>query len=324
VNGNLNLYPVDQPTRSRSTGRPCPLEIDRSASLAVSLVEVASGGRSSRTSSATRSAHAWPARLFAREPYRPGRIPLVFVHGTNSSAARWADMVNDLENDPRIRTQLPVLVLQLRQRQPDPVLGDAVAEGAQGNRRPARSRRPRSLRAPDGDRRDTARAALLTKMTVVDSGSMFWEEFSDVPFDQAQMSEQSRALVEQTMFVKPLPFVTRVIFISTPHQGSYLTGWSLVPRLAARLISLPRDLVTLSTDLANPANRAMKMQRLPTALDNHVAGAAVHQSPGESAGRSRRHLPLDHPGVGDGPLEDEVDGVVAYKSATSRASSRRW
>ena len=28
---------------------------------------------------------------------------MVFVHGTASSAARWADLVNDLLSDPRIR-----------------------------------------------------------------------------------------------------------------------------------------------------------------------------------------------------------------------------
>ena len=173
-----------------------------------------------------------PARLFAREPYRPGRIPLVFVHGTNSSPARWADMVNDLENDPRIRTRYQFWFFSYDSGNPIAVLRDAVAAGAHGSRRQARSRRPRSLphqMVVVGH----SQGGLLTKMTVVDSGSVFWEQLSDTPFDQAQLSEQSRALVEQALFVKPLPFVTRVIFISTPHQGSYLTSWSLVPRLAA-------------------------------------------------------------------------------------------
>ena len=42
-------------------------------------------------------------RLTAVQPYRRGRIPVVLVHGTGSSPGRWADMVNDLMNDPRIR-----------------------------------------------------------------------------------------------------------------------------------------------------------------------------------------------------------------------------
>ena len=314
VNGDLNLYPVDQRDTIEIDGTPVPLEIDRSASLAVSLVEVGFWRQELSNFLGNAIGTRRPARLFAREPYRAGRIPLVFVHGTNSSAARWADMVNDLENDPRIRTRYQFWFFSYDSGNPIPysamLLRKALTE---------------TVARLDPDGRDPcahqmvvvghSQGGLLTKMTVVDSGSVFWKEFSDVPFDQVQMSEQSRELVEQTMFVKPLPFVTRVIFISTPHQGSYLTGWTLVPRLAARLISLPRDLVTLSTDLANPANRAMKMQRLPTALDN--------MSPGQPFIKALASLPVapgvtSHsiiPVVGDGPLEDEVDGVVAYKSA---------
>ena len=40
--------------------------------------------------------------LFFTSPYRPGRIPVVFVHGTASSPARWAEMVNELASDSRI------------------------------------------------------------------------------------------------------------------------------------------------------------------------------------------------------------------------------
>ncbi len=40
--------------------------------------------------------------LFMLNPYRRGRIPVVFVHGTASSPARWAEMVNELMGDPVI------------------------------------------------------------------------------------------------------------------------------------------------------------------------------------------------------------------------------
>ena len=34
-------------------------------------------------------------------PHRAGRMPLVLVHGTASSPARWAELVNELSNDSR-------------------------------------------------------------------------------------------------------------------------------------------------------------------------------------------------------------------------------
>ena len=45
------------------------------------------------------------AGLVALRPYKDTRIPAVFVHGTNSSPGRWADMVNDLLADPRLRNR---------------------------------------------------------------------------------------------------------------------------------------------------------------------------------------------------------------------------
>jgi hypothetical protein len=39
-------------------------------------------------------------------PYRAGRTPVVLVHGTASSPARWADMVNELQNDPVLRERI--------------------------------------------------------------------------------------------------------------------------------------------------------------------------------------------------------------------------
>src|SRR6185503_19591437 len=39
--------------------------------------------------------------LFMLHPHKSGRIPVVLVHGTASSPARWAELVNELENDPR-------------------------------------------------------------------------------------------------------------------------------------------------------------------------------------------------------------------------------
>ena len=44
-----------------------------------------------------------PTKLTFAQPFQPGRIPVVFVHGTASSVGRWADMLNDLLNDPGVR-----------------------------------------------------------------------------------------------------------------------------------------------------------------------------------------------------------------------------
>ncbi|MFM7127787.1 MAG: esterase/lipase family protein, partial [bacterium] len=43
------------------------------------------------------------ASVFLNEPYRPGKIPVLFVHGLWSSPRTWTDMNNMLLADPEIR-----------------------------------------------------------------------------------------------------------------------------------------------------------------------------------------------------------------------------
>ena len=43
--------------------------------------------------------------LFMLHPYHPNMIPVVFVHGTASSPARWAEMANELLGDYKIASR---------------------------------------------------------------------------------------------------------------------------------------------------------------------------------------------------------------------------
>ena len=80
--------------------------------------------------------------LYMLHPYLPGLIPVVFVHGTASSPARWAEMANELLGDPAIasRYQLwffiynsgnPIVLSAMRLR-------ESLAGGAQRRRSPGK------------------------------------------------------------------------------------------------------------------------------------------------------------------------------------------
>ena len=43
-----------------------------------------------------------PGELYFVEPYRPGKIPVVFIHGLLSEPSTWADPVNDLRAVPQV------------------------------------------------------------------------------------------------------------------------------------------------------------------------------------------------------------------------------
>src|SRR5206468_7968301 len=72
----------------------------------------------------------------AIEPHRRGRIPVVLVHGTASSPFRWADMVNDLLEDRRIRDHCEFWLFSYSTGNPIPysaLLLREVLEGAVQN-----------------------------------------------------------------------------------------------------------------------------------------------------------------------------------------------
>ena len=46
--------------------------------------------------------------LYMLHPYHPNLIPVVFVHGTASSPARWAEMANELLGDPAIASHYQI------------------------------------------------------------------------------------------------------------------------------------------------------------------------------------------------------------------------
>jgi pimeloyl-ACP methyl ester carboxylesterase len=317
LHGRFDLYAATEADTVTIDGQQLPLETDRTASIATTLAETAFWKQELSSFLGSAVGIHQTARLVATEPYRPGRIPVVFVHGTNSSPGRWADMENDLLDDPRIRQRFQFWFFSYDS-------GNPIGYSAMLLRRALRD----AVARFDPSGRDAclhhmvvmghSQGGLLTKMTAIDSGSQFWDQISPMPFDQVRLSDTSRALLEEVLFVKPLPFVDRVVFISTPHRGSYLAGFGIVRRLAAKMISMPRDLVGVGTDLfavRDPTQRISSLERFPTSIDN--------MSPGNTFIKTLAGIPIA-PGVhahsiipveGDGPLADEVDGVVAYKSA---------
>ena len=173
---------------------------------------------------------------------------MVLVHGTASSPARWAEMVNELLGDRAIASRYPIWLFIYNSGNPIVLSAMRLRESLQAVRR-------------DVDPQGTDRAlnqlvvighsqgGLLTKMMVVNSGNRFWSNVTQVPFDQANLDPETHDLASRAMFFKPQPYVTRVIFIATPHRGSFLAG-NYVGKLGNKLINLPGGLAKTAAGLA--------------------------------------------------------------------------
>ena len=158
--------------------------------------------------------------------HRRGRIPVVFVHGTASSPARWAQHVERARQRPSHPRALPVLVLLLRHRQSDRVLRLAAAGGAQA---PVHGLDPRggaTRRSPHGgDRPQPGRAP---QATAGDDGR---RKRSGTQGSRRRARRSPRTLAHATSAARCSSSSCRrderVVFIATPHRGSYLDRkWS--------------------------------------------------------------------------------------------------
>jgi hypothetical protein len=120
------------------------------------------------------------------------------------------------------------------------------------------------------------------------------------------------------LFLEPLPFVRRVIFISTPHRGSYLAG-SFARRLAAKLMSFSSASARVTRDspsmFKGTSVERLLGGRLPTSLDSmspkNPVLVALADIPVAPAIKAHSIIPVK----GDGDLSRGRDGVVAYTSA---------
>src|SRR5262249_27123447 len=185
--------------------------------------------------------------------YRPGRVPVVMVHGTASSPARWAEIINEIQNDPVLRERVQIWLFMYNTSNPILYSASLLREALE-----------RAIKDFDPSGTDPtlrrmvvmghSQGGLLTRLLVTDSGNRFWENASSVPFSQITASPEQRALLEKAVFFKPEPFVTRVVFLATPHRGSFRVS-SLVLNLVRRVVTLPLRLTKPLQDVirGNPS-----------------------------------------------------------------------
>jgi pimeloyl-ACP methyl ester carboxylesterase len=315
LRATVDLYNTyDVPTITIA-GKPVPLETDDTAVLAYVLASPEIWERELKAFFSGVFSESAPTQLASIEPYRPGRIPVVFVHGTASSVGRWGDMVNDLMDDPRIRdhyqfwffsydTGNPVLYSALLLREP---LRDAVRKLDPARKDPALSEMVVIGHSQGG---------LLAKALVVDNGDRMWNAIAYKPIDQVDLSSEARDLMRRAIFVKPLPNVRRVVFIATPHRGGYLTEYPIA-ELVGRFITLPVRVIQTAADLARSSGD-FKID--PNKLGS---GSLFGMTPNNPVLQTMADTPVA-PGVrahsiiaiaGDGPVEGSDDGVVKYSSS---------
>jgi pimeloyl-ACP methyl ester carboxylesterase len=311
----LELYSTFDDAEIEVNGRKVPLQTDTTAPIAYSLNQNSlwTIGRVQFLSSLEQI----PTGIYQMAPYAPGKIPVVFVHGTFSSPVWWAELFNTLSADPVLRKRCQFWWFVYNS-------GNSTVYSANRLREALTDR----IEDLDPDHKDPAlqqmvvvghsQGGLLAKLTATDTGDTLWRSLSTNRLERLHLSAEQQRLVRDYLFFKPLPFVKRVVFICTPHRGSYQAG-KFVRWLARSLVTLPDTLVTQQKTLLNLASRVDPSKKVDVSLRTSLDSMSP-QNPGLLA---LAEIPLGagikgHSIIavrGDGDFTQGDDGMVRYSSA---------
>ncbi len=316
LTGSLSVRTIYDARSVTIDGQPVPLQYDQTAALALGLAQSDVWSREYRGFLFGDLFDRTPTTLVTLEPHAPGRIPVVFIHGTASSAARWADMLNDLLNDHRIADHYEFWFFSYATGNPIPYSALLLREALED-----------AIRRLGGDAADPAlrrmvlighsQGGLLAKMLAIDPGPRLWDALSRRPLDELSLTPATRDLLRRMFFVRPLPEVRRVIFIATPHRGSYVAAFS-ISQMVGRLVTAPLRVAKAGAEVLT-GNR----DALTFAASGARLGSIYGMTPGSPFLRALEPIPIA-PGItansiiavqGNGPVAGGNDGVVQYSSA---------
>ncbi|MRR08178.1 MAG: alpha/beta fold hydrolase [Deltaproteobacteria bacterium] len=322
ITAGIELKTTEAETSMTVDGRTVPVEFGLSSALAYTLegsqaYSLELKGLLSGDLRIFKETSRFKDNVFLMAPYRTGLIPVVLVHGTASSPARWAQLVNEIQNDRELWGRYQIWLFTYNTGNPILYSGGILVEGLKN-----------AVKEFDPEGKDPAlkkmvvighsQGGLLTKLTAIDSGTRFWDSMTPIPFDQFDVSAKTRDLLRRSMFYQSLPFVKRVVFIATPQHGSYVSGgW--IGKIAGKLISLPGMILSPMTEVVKQISgqaSPVTLKNIPKSTDNMAPESpfikAISSMPVTPGVIVHSIIPVKNP---DDQQEKWTDGVVKYTSA---------
>lgn len=181
------------------------------------------------------------------QAYQPGKIPVLLVHGLNSSPATWTQTFNHMRNDPLIASRYQFWLYMYPTGQP-------VTNSASKLRHELQTMRS----VFDPNHADPAwdqmvlvghsMGGLVSKTATLTSGDHVYNGVFGIPLPQMVAAPEIKQLIADNLYFQAVPEIKRVVFIATPHRGSR-TADGLPGRIATRLINRDNGLPRLMEQL---------------------------------------------------------------------------
>ncbi len=249
------------------------------------------------------------------QPYDPNKIPILLVHGLQSTPFTFLQLANALKSDPEIAQRFQFWHFYYRPG--TPVLLNALQ---------LREELERTAHIVDPDDADFAThhiivlghsmGGLLAHTLVSSSGDRLWKSLFVSQPEQLRGNPETIRLLQRAFFFRRNPRVVRAIFVATPHHGCAMAD-SWIGGLAKSLIRLPDKLQTGLTDIAEENVEVRTAEA--TAFFKQLNFTSVHMlSPHDPMLLALARLPIGvpfHSIMGEKHNGSESDGVVRYASS---------
>ncbi|MEO8613678.1 MAG: hypothetical protein ABI600_00935 [Luteolibacter sp.] len=250
------------------------------------------------------------ARITFIQKYDKNRIPVLMVHGLDSTPATWTKMYNSLMQDPAIRKNYQFWVFSYPSGYPYPYSASLLRKELDGVNRVYPDHKKMIIMGH-------SMGGMISRLMVTNAGDRMWRDMFGKPPAETKIYGASRQLLEDAVVFNNRKEIDTAIFISSPHRGSELSN-NFIGRTFSRFVRLP----TFITDTRNAfasvltADAAsLQLDRAPNSIDT--------LAPNNRFVREVNKLPIA-PGVtyhsimgdrGKGNTPNSSDGVVPYWSS---------
>lgn len=207
--------------------------------------------------------------IYMMQPYDPGKIPVVMIHGLGSSPITWVEMFNNLRSSPEIRRNYQFWFYYYPSAQPFWVSAAQLREDLAEIRATLNPQE----NVPALDEMilvGHSMGGLISRMQVIDSGDRVWKLVSDRPFESIRVSAATKVQMRKWFFFRANPSIDRVVTIATPFQGSDFAN-NFTQWLSHRLIRLPQTLTGVLQEFTvrnDPQLKDDSLMKMKTSVDS--------------------------------------------------------
>ena len=210
--------------------------------------------------------------LISLEPPQKDRVPVILVHGLMSRPATWQNVVNELWSDPvlqrrcqfyffRYPTGVPVIYSAAKLREKLTVLHQELSKAGATSSKNHMVLIGHSM------------GGLVSKSQVQSSGDRLWVNVFGTTPDKLKLSSAELQKLRSYLEYEPNPYISRVIFVATPHRGSQMAE-GMLGAMGRSLVNLPGNILSDATQLMTgglpehgPLGELAK-RGIPTSINN--------------------------------------------------------